>query len=60
MVIIDTAYVTETIRVTREIEAAKRDLAENPSYGRALAVQQSRRIRDERVAVARGSFRVVA
>lgn len=57
--IIDTAYVSETVRVTREIEAAKRDLEKDPSYGRALAVQQSRRIRDERVAVARASFRII-
>lgn len=57
--IIDTAYVTETIRITREVQAARDDLAANPSYGRALAVQRSRKIRDERVKVSRSSLRLV-
>lgn len=57
--IYDTSYTEETIRGTKEIEAAKVDLKREPSYGRALALQNSRRIRNERVVEVRKSFRVV-
>lgn len=55
----DASYVADTVKVTKEIAAAKLDLQREPSYGHALAVQKSTRIRNERVAELRGSLRVV-